>query len=160
ISNTLGEDINNNGTNTDPGEGDITPNGLVDHGILVSSNPLDTHKVPWNFDKNNGGWFGVRHPDSNPGPNVSGLNMWEYDTSGACGAQTTIPDGNTATLGFQLPGAAGIWHTGDGVLSTPSGQVCDNYIFPSDPSTPMFNELVFDVLVSPIIAKVNQKPDA
>ncbi|HYV85086.1 MAG TPA: thrombospondin type 3 repeat-containing protein [Patescibacteria group bacterium] len=160
ISNTLGEDLNNNGNNTDPGESDIIPNGLVDKGILLTTNPADTHRVPWNFDKNNGGWLGLRHPDSNPGPGVSGLNMWEYETSGACGGQTTIPDGNIATPLFQPPGAAGIWHTGDTVLSTPSGQVCDSYIYPNDPATPLFNELVFDILESPIIAKVNQKPDA
>ena len=36
ITNTLGEDLNQDGDNTDPGEGDVVPNGFVDGGILVA----------------------------------------------------------------------------------------------------------------------------
>ena len=158
ISNTLGEDLNNNGNNSDPGEGDIIPNGAVDRGFLVSTNPADVHKAPFNFDQNNGGWIGLRHPDSKVGTSIGPNSVWEYKTSGACGAQSTIADGNAAAL-FQAPGAAGIWHTGDTDPSTPSGQQCDNYPYPNDPATPTFEELVFDILASPIIAKVNQKND-
>jgi hypothetical protein len=159
ISNILGEDLNNDGDNTDPGEGDIIPNGLVDKGILISTNTADTHKVPWSFDSNNGGWAGLRHPDSKPGLDIGPNSVWEYETSGACGMQSAIPDGNGLGL-FQPPGAAGIWHTGDTNASTPTGQTCDKYPYPQNPATPTFEEVVFDILASPIIAKVNQKPDA
>ncbi|HYV20824.1 MAG TPA: thrombospondin type 3 repeat-containing protein [Verrucomicrobiae bacterium] len=160
ISNTLGEDLNNDGDNLDPGEGDIVPNNSLDRGILSSTTPQPaTDKVPFDFDRNNGGWLGLRHPDSKIGIGIGPLNMWEYTKTGACGAQTTIPDGNATAL-FQAPGAAGIWHTGDTNPATPSGQICDEYPFPQDPATPTFEELVFDILVSPIIAKVNQKNDA
>ncbi|HZM70989.1 MAG TPA: thrombospondin type 3 repeat-containing protein [Candidatus Cryosericum sp.] len=159
ISNILGEDLNNDGDNTDPGENDAIPNGLLDKGILVSTNPADVHKAPFNFDKNNGGWLGLRHPDSKPGLNIGPNNVWEYETSGACGAQTTIFDANPLGL-FQPPGAAGMWHTGDTIASTPTGQVCDKYPYPTDPGSPQFEEVVFDILTSPIIAKVNQQNDA
>ena len=158
ISNFLGEDLNNDGDNTDPGEGDIIPNGAVDRGILLTTNPADVQRVPWNLDQNNGGWLGLRHPDSKVGLGISGANIWEYKTSGACGFQTAIADGNGLGL-FQNNGA-GIWHTGDTNPATPSGQVCDSYPYPNDPSTPVFEEVLFDILVSPIIAKVNQKNDA
>jgi hypothetical protein len=156
ISNTLGEDLNNNGTNTDAGETDIIPNNLVDKGILLSTNPADAHLVPWDFDhatplaptRVGGGWIGLRHPDSKPGPSIGTNNMWEYKTNGLCGGQTR----NGATLG--------IWHTGDTDPSTPTGSVCDEYPYPNNPLTPTFEELVFDILESPIIAKVNQKNDA
>jgi hypothetical protein len=160
VSNTLGEDLNNDGDNTDPGEGDIIPNGTLDRGILNSTTPADPlHKVPFDFDRNSGGWLGLRHPDSKVGLGIGPLNMWEYTKTGACGAQTTIADGNPAPL-FQAPGAAGIWHTGDTNPATPSAQICDEYPYPQDPATPTFEEVVFDILVSPIIAKVNQKNDA
>ena len=160
ISNTLGEDLNNNGVLDTPTEADIIPNGVLDRGILASTNPADTnHKVPWDFDRNNGGWIGFRHPDSKPG-SIGTNNMWEYTTTGACGFQTAIADPNIATGLFQPPGAAGIWHTGDTNPATPTGQTCDSYPYPTDPTTPVFEELVFDVLTSPIIAKVNQKNDA
>jgi hypothetical protein len=160
ISNLLGEDTNNDGDNTDVGEGDIIPNnGTVDRGILNSAvvgDPL--HKIPFDFDRNNGGWLGLRHPDSKPGISVGPLNVWEYTKTGACGAQSTIADGNPTGL-FQAPGAAGIWHTGDTNPATPSAQICDEYPYPNDPATPAFEEVVLDILVSPIIAKVNQRND-
>jgi len=167
ISNTLGEDLNNNGNNTDLGEGDIVPNGAVDRGILLSGVPANVHLVPWNFDRTpplaptrvGGGWIGLRHPDSKPGPGIPNTSMWEYQTSGACGFQTAVADGDPAGL-FQAPGAGGIWHTGDTSLATPSGQTCDSYPYPTDAATPAFEEVVFDILVSPIVAKVNQKVDA
>jgi hypothetical protein len=160
VSNTLGEDLNNDGDNLDAGEGDVIPNGTLDRGILNSTTPADPlHKVPFDFDRNSGGWIGLRHPDSKVGLGVGPLTLWEYTKSGACGAQSTIPDGNATAL-FQAPGAAGIWHTGDGNPATPSAQICDEYPYPNDPATPTFEEVVFDILESPIIAKVNQKNDA
>ena len=158
ISNFLGEDLNNDGDNTDPGEGDIVPNGAVDRGILLTTNPADVQRVPWNLDRNNGGWLGLRHPDSKVGATISGANVWEYKTAGSCGFQSAIPDLNPAAF-FQNNGA-GIWHTGDTNPTTPSTMTCDSYPYPNDPTTPVFEEVLFDILVSPIIAKVNQKPDA
>ncbi len=57
-----------------------------------------------------------------PGQGIGPNNVWEYKTSGACGAQSTIPDSDSSGL-FQPPGAAGIWHTGDTNPATPSGHV-------------------------------------
>jgi hypothetical protein len=139
-------------------ERDIVPNTVLDRGILLSNAPGDVHRVPFNFDRNNGGWLGLRHPDSKA-TGVPAVNMWEYKTTGACGFQTAINDLNASPL-FQATGAGGIWHTGDTNPATPSGQVCDSYPYPNSLATPMFEEIVFDILVSPIIAKVNQLPDA
>jgi hypothetical protein len=159
ISNTLGEDLNNNGV-LDAGENDVVPNGSLDKGILLSTNPADAHLVPFNFDhatplaptRVGGGWLGFRHPDSKPGPSVGPNVVWEYKTNGLCGGQTRGLGADSANLG--------IWHTGDGNPSTPTTSVCDEYPYPTDPSTPTFEELVFDILESPIIAKVNQKNDS
>jgi hypothetical protein len=162
ISNTLGEDLNNNGV-LDNGETDVVPNGSLDKGILLSTSPADAHLVPWNFDHSTplaptrvgGGWLGFRHPDSKPGPSVGPNVVWEYKTNGLCGGQTRGAGADSATLG--------IWHTGDGDPTTPNAQtvsVCDEYPYPNDPATPTFEELVFDILESPIIAKVNQKNDS
>src|SRR3989442_10308957 len=70
------------------------------------------------------------------------------------------PDNKPAAL-FQNLGA-GIWHTGDGDLTTPADTAtgCDNYAMPSDPGTPVQAERIMDILESPIIAQVNQLPDA
>jgi Subtilase family/Thrombospondin type 3 repeat len=166
ISNTLGEDLNNNGT-LDPGE-DSIPNGKLDLGILAKGQAGHTtaDKVPWNFDarmpdgtENDGGWVPFRHPISVPG----GINpnpVWEHRTSGLCGFQSAKPDNNSSVL-FQNDGA-GIWHTGDGNPNTPSltSNACDSYPNPSNPATPPFSEFIVDVLESPIISKVNQVPDA
>jgi len=151
VSNTLGEDLNNNGL-LDANERDIIPNGLLDRGILFSvTGPSSGDKVPWNFDSTNGGWVPIRHPQSNAG-SISANPMWEWKTNGLCGFQTSGGGLNHY----------GIWHTGDGDPSTPSGgaTACDNYNVPNDPNTENRVELVMDVLHSPIIAKVNQLPDA
>src|SRR5206468_8881513 len=60
------------------------------------------------------------------------------------------------------PGAFGIWHTGDGDPLTPAGaaNACDNHTRPADATTQGKAEWLFDVLVSPIVAKVNQLADA
>jgi hypothetical protein len=158
VTNTLGEDLNNNGV-LDPGE-DTIPNGTLDKGILaLTTGPSAGDKVPFNFDTNNGGFLGLRHPFSRPGvqaPNVA----WEWDRTGICGFQTAIPDGNP-TKGFQNNGA-GIWHTGDGDPTTPSANAsgCDNHLIATDPATPAGTEYVHDILESPIIAKVHQVADA
>ncbi len=151
VSNTLGEDLNNNGL-LDSNERDIVPNGFLDRGILFSATgPSSGDKVPWNFDSTNGGWVPIRHPQSNAG-SISPNPMWEWKTNGLCGFQTSGGGLNRY----------GIWHTGDGDPSTPStgATACDNYNVPNDPNTENRVELVMDVLHSPIIAKVNQLPDA
>jgi hypothetical protein len=154
-SNVLGEDLNNNGV-LDSNERDILPGapnyGPVDRGILVSANPADTHRAPWNFDSNDGGWRPFRHAASKVG-DISSV-LWEYKSSGVplCGFQTA----NDATNTF------GVWHTGDGNPATPGAAdtACDSHSQPSDPATGHLFEILFDVLESPVVAKVNQQPDS
>ncbi len=156
VSNTLGEDLNNNGSR-DPDELDVLPNGLLDKGILFApGGPSSGDKVPWNFDSGNGGWVPIRHPGSTAGTTagISSNPMWEYKTSGLCGFQSSgLPPGLNKY---------GVWHTGDGDTTTPvsTSTACDNYVIPFNTLTKPRVELVFDVLHSPIIAKVNQLPDA
>ncbi|HXH27422.1 MAG TPA: S8 family serine peptidase, partial [Candidatus Polarisedimenticolia bacterium] len=158
VRNAVGEDLNLNGQ-LDSGE-DIIPNTVLDGGILAQQGgPSAADKVPFSFDNNNGGFVPFRHPSSV----ATGLlprPMWEYRTSGLCGFQSAKSDTNPAPL-FQNAGA-GIWHTGDGDPNTPGATAtgCDNYPIPADGGTPPQAEKVFDVLESPIIAKVHQSADA
>ena len=149
FTNELGEDLDLSGT-LNGAERDVIPDGVVDRGILAGSAPSAADKVPWSFDANNGGFTAFRSPMSVPSNNVSPNPVWEYKTSGVCGFQTAGPVN------------AGIWHTGDGNPSTPppAGPACDNYPMPSDTATPPKVEWLFDVLHSPIVAKVNQLADA
>jgi hypothetical protein len=160
VRNTLGEDLNDNNVK-DMGE-DIIPNGVLDRGILAQeAGPTSGDKVPFSFDANNGGFVPWRHPNSETGLLLSTAVLWEYSTTGLCGFQTAIADGNSSPL-FQNNGA-GVWHTGDGDLFTPdpaTSTTCDNYGMPFSPSTPLAAEFLFDVLESPIIAKVHQTADA
>jgi hypothetical protein len=157
-SNVLGEDLNNNNV-LDVGERDIQPGppsggpaGAPDRGILaLPGGPSAGDKVPWSFDQSDGGWKSYRHPGSRLGTLVAGP-LWEYKTSGGL-------------CGFQTSGGAnkfGIWHTGDGNPATPgaAATACDNHLQPSDPGTGDLFEYLFDVLESPVIAKVNQQADA
>ncbi|MGH2651130.1 MAG: hypothetical protein ACRDHK_07970, partial [Actinomycetota bacterium] len=157
-SNTLGEDLNNNGV-LDAAEEDLLPNGRLDRGILAqASGPGLGDKVPWSFDRNDGGWVPFRTSFSRA-VGASPVPVWERVGSGICGFQTAIPDGDPSPY-FQNNGA-GIWHTGDGNLQTPTANAiaCDNYTRPYDPATPVGVEFYYDVLHSPILAKVHQVPD-
>jgi Thrombospondin type 3 repeat/Subtilase family len=157
VWNSIGEDSNRDGTFQT--SEDIIPNGVLDPGILAfSTGPSATDLVPFSFDRNNGGFVPFRHAFSSPGAQPPGL-LWEYQTSGLCGFQTAIPDGNSAPL-FQN-GGAGIWHTGDGNPATPDASAtgCDNYFVPSDPGTAPQAEKILDLLESPIIQKVHQAAD-
>jgi hypothetical protein len=160
VTNTLGEDYNNDGDNTDPGESDVLPNGMLDKGILnAPGGPTPgVDKAPFNFDSNPGGFLGVRHPFSRTA--ASGIQTWEFQRTGICGFQTAINETDTAKW-FQNNGA-GIWHTGDGDPATPAANAagCDNHLVASDPDTPFGNEFVEDILMSPIIAKVHQTLDS
>jgi hypothetical protein len=156
FTNELGEDLDLSGT-FNGSERNLVPNvdgsgnPILDHGILNSNNPADpAHRVPWSFDNNSGGWFPFRHAGSTPA-NVSVNPVWEYKTSGLCGFQTA------AGLG-----KFGVWHTGDGDPNTPppGGTACDKHPQPFDPNTPGKNEMLFDILTSPLVAKVNQAVDA
>jgi len=149
VSNTLGEDLNGNGV-LDSGEADIIPNNAVDRGILASSTgPIAADKVPFNFETNNGGWTPLRSIFSKPG-SVSSNPVWEWTN------RAGVAHG---LCGFQTP--QGIWHTGDGNPSTPAtnATVCEDYAYPTSAQTPIGEELIYDIVESPIIAKVNQKPD-
>jgi subtilase family protein/thrombospondin type 3 repeat protein len=162
ITNTIGEDVNGNGSPDFPSE-DYNLNGVLDGGILTAGHtaPSSTDLVPWNFDTNNGGWFPVRHPNSKGGATPPGI-MWEWTRFGICGFQTAVTDSvDPATTWFQNNGA-GIWHTGDGDPTTPAlnATACDNAAYPSDSQTPPQEEFIYDILLSPVIDKVHQKPDA
>jgi hypothetical protein len=156
FTNELGEDLNLNNQFDVGLETNVIPNvdggggPLLDRGILNSNNPADpAHRAPWSFDGNSGGWVPFRHPDSTAAG--VGVNpLWEYKTSGQCGFQTSG--------GFDK---FGVWHTGDGNPATPPGGAlaCDDYDAPADLATPARVEALFDVLESPIVAKVNQAAD-
>ncbi|HXH28635.1 MAG TPA: thrombospondin type 3 repeat-containing protein [Candidatus Polarisedimenticolia bacterium] len=148
VTNTLGEDLNNNGVR-DTGETDVIPDSNLNFGILSNIHRASSF-VPFNFDSNNGGWVPFRHPSSTPS-GILANPMWEYKTAGKCGFQTANPVGPVF----------GMWHTGDGDPNTPSSQAnaCENYAVPRNAATPPAVELVFDVLESPIIAKVHQVND-
>jgi thrombospondin type 3 repeat protein len=153
VSNTLGEDLNNNNI-LDSNETDYIPNGSLDRGILFSATgPSAGDKVPWNFDTSNGGWVAIRHPSS-LAAGISANPVWEFRTGGICGFQTSAgPAGATSY---------GIWHTGDGDATTPgaAATACDNHVVPHDSQTQNRVEFILDVLQSPVIAKINQLPDA
>jgi hypothetical protein len=151
ITNMLGEDLNNDGVLT-PGE-DFDGDGVLDVGILANPVVLSADKVPFNFDANDGGFSGVRSPMTTIG-NALGQS-WEWTRSGVCGFQSSIPDG----AGFANLGA-GIWHTGDGDPTTPgpAASTCDSHIFAGDANLSTQN-VAWDMLISPIIAKVHQTPD-
>ena len=160
VSNILGEDLNNDGDNTDPGEGDVIPNGALDKGILaLPGGPSANDKAPFSLDTNNGGFTGLRHPFSRPGPSSPNV-AWEWQRGGLCGFQSAIADGNPLK-GFDNNGA-GIWHSGDGNVATPASNAagCDNHAVAIDPATPVGTEFYMDILESPIIAKVHQTLDS
>ncbi|MFQ5876510.1 MAG: S8 family serine peptidase [Acidobacteriota bacterium] len=154
VTNTLGEDLNDNGV-LDGGERDVIPNGILDRGIIAGPTPSSADRAPFHFDANDGGFTGLRHPASVPGA-ASGV-AWEWVRRGVCGFQTAIQDNND----FNNLGA-GIWHTGDGNPATPSdaASACDSHATAFDTATPPEVEFFQDFLVSPIIAKVHQKLDA
>jgi hypothetical protein len=150
FTNELGEDLDLSG-GLGGSERDLIPNGVADRGILRSPNPGDpAHRAPWAFDANDGGWVPFRHAESLPSPGMAAV-LWEHPTNGVCGFQTSAG-----------PGQSGLWHTGDGDPATPAAGAiaCDNHAVPSDPATPALGESVFDVLTSPLVAKVNQAADA
>jgi len=152
ITNLLGEDLNNNGS-LDANELDIIPNGQLDRGILFSAGgPSSGDKIPWHFDTGDGGWKPIRHPASTPGNLKTGNPIWEYETNGRCGYQSS----GTGT------GHYGIWHTGDGDPTTPGplSTTCENHAVPQDAATENNVEVILDILHSPIIAKVHQEPDS
>ncbi len=155
ISNRLGEDLNNDGA-LNPGE-DTIGNGVLDTGILA--NPLvgSTDKSPFNFDRNSGGFHGFRHPHSILSGSPTSVPSWEWVRRGVCGFQTALAD----NAGFANLGA-GIWHTGDGIPTTNQSNAnsCEGHAEAFDTSTPQQVEFLWDVLVSPIISKVHQLPDA
>ena len=150
-TNILGEDLDNDLT-VDATERDILPNGVQDRGILaLAGGPSAGDRVPWNFDSNSGGWVPFRHAGSIPA-DLSPTPLWEYKTSGGL-------------CGFQSAGGAdkfGIWHTGDANPTTPDAvaTACDLHSQPGDQDTASKVELIFDILESPIVAKVNQLNDA
>ncbi len=148
VTNTLGEDLNNNNL-LDAGE-DSNFNNRLDRGILASSTgPAAGDVLPWTFDQNSGAFYPLRHPSSTP-KNINSSSVWEYKTSGLCGFQTS---GGL--------GKYGVWHTGDGDPTTPgtAAQVCEDHAVPNDGATAARAELYFDVLHSPILAKVHQSTD-
>jgi hypothetical protein len=173
VNNTLGEDLNDNSA-LDAGEERI-PNTILDRGVLASSGGATAlDKIPWSLDRNAGGWVPFRHAMSNPGTNLlTSPPMWEYKSQRPiCGFQTAA-DGtcvsNLCTAGRIGQACVvnddcdsfGIWKTGDTDAATPSSvaTACDTHAQPADPGSPAKNEFTVDVLMSPIIAQVNQGTD-
>ncbi len=159
FTNEVGEDLNGNGF-FDGLEREIIPNGVLDPGILNSPTPADpAHRVPWDLDRNSGGWVPLRHSSSRP-VGIPANPLWERPTGYVCGFQTAILDADPGTPGNQ--NRFGLWHTGDGNASTPSAvdTACDNQAQPRDPASPAKAEDILDVLESPIVAKVNQTADS
>jgi hypothetical protein len=154
VSNTLGEDLDGSGEFSE-GETDIVPNGLLDGGILDQpGGPGNGDRVPWGFDANDGGFVPFRHPGGTAGAGDLPFHpapVWEHTTVGICGFQTSAGDG-----------LSGIWHTGDADPGTPSmsATVCDGYLQPQRAGAVPRGSFIFDILVSPILARVNQQADA
>ncbi|MEK7423307.1 MAG: thrombospondin type 3 repeat-containing protein, partial [Actinomycetota bacterium] len=158
VTNTLGEDLNGNGTR-EANDVDLIPNGVLDKGIMFASSGATpgSDKAPFHFDVNNGAWNAFRHPASRSG--LARTQAWERVTTGVCGFQTANSDGDPAAL-FQN-NQAGIWHTGDGDPTTPgTGGTCDNHLNAIDAATPPGTEFVEDFVISPIITKVHQTLDS
>ena len=134
--------------------------------------------VPWDFDRNHGGWHTARDPQSVIGTSAATLPLWHYMTSGKCGFQTQSrsncvlangtpgydPDGAGASPCVAIPAGltgfvGGMWHTGNGT-ATADATDCGNYGIPFDTATPTRAELLLDVLFSPVIQKVHQGTDS
>jgi hypothetical protein len=161
VTNRLGEDTDGDGTR-DTNEIDLIPNGVLDRGILVEvpgtgSPAVPALPAPFSFDRNAGGFSAIRHPFSRPGN--AALNVWEHVRNGQCGFQTAVGDGNGSN-GFQNL-SAGVWHSGDGISTTPSATgACENHLIATSGDTPPGTEFLQDFMVSPVIAKVHQTLDA
>ncbi|HUD71821.1 MAG TPA: S8 family serine peptidase, partial [Dongiaceae bacterium] len=159
FTNELGEDLDLSNSFTGS-ERDVIPNGVVDRGLLNSNNPADpAHRVPWDLDRNGGGWVPFRHSSSIPG-SLPASPLWERGNRPVCGFQTAMLDADPVTPGNQT--SYGYWHTGDGNAATPSvvATACDNQAQPRDSNSPAKTEHLLDVLESPIVAKVNQAADS
>jgi subtilase family protein/thrombospondin type 3 repeat protein len=157
---------------------DPNGNGILDRGILASSVPTAGDLVPWDFDRNNGGWYAARDSQSVTGTSPATLPLWHYVTHGLCGFQTQSrsncvlangtpgfdPDGGGPSPCAAIPAGltgfvGGMWHTGNGTPTSDSG-ACGNYGVPFNPATPQRAELLYDVMFSPVIQKVHQGNDA
>ena len=156
---------------------DPNGNGILDRGILASSTPSSGDLVPWDFDRNHGGWYTARDPQSVVGASAATLPLWHYVTSGKCGFQTQSrsncvlangtpgydPDGAGPSPCAAIPAGltgfvGGMWHTGNGT-PTSDATNCGNYGIPFNTATPTRAELLLDVLFSPVIQKIHQGND-
>ena len=157
---------------------DPNGNGILDRGFLASGAPSAGDLIPWDFDRNNGGWYSSRDPQSRTGISPATLPLWHYVTHGKCGFQTQSkancvlangtpgndPDGGGPSPCAAIPAGlggfvAGMWHTGTGTL-TADATDCGNYGVPFNSATPTRAELLYDVMFSPVIQKVHQGNDA
>ena len=113
--------------------------------------------IPFNFDKNDGGFTNILAADSLPGSFPTGAQGWFWGTGGACGWQSQL---NPPTA----VGGKGIWHAGAGPANPgPGGGLgsgCGSYILPSDPTDGSSNNFVNYFLRSPVFHKVNTGTDA
>jgi hypothetical protein len=111
--------------------------------------------IPWNFDKNSGGFGASLASDSLPGAGYpTGTQGWAYGTGGGCGWQTQGASGGAAA-------PKGVWHAGD--VAGPANLVgggCGTYVLPSDASDGDNNNFVTYLLVSPAFQKVQTTPNA
>ncbi|HEU5181946.1 MAG TPA: thrombospondin type 3 repeat-containing protein [Candidatus Polarisedimenticolia bacterium] len=157
---------------------DANSNGVLDRGILATGSPSAGDLIPWDFDRNNGGWYTARDPQSNIGTSPATLPIWHYVTSGRCGFQTQSkancvlangtpgndPDGGGPSPCAAIPAGLGgftpgMWHTGNGTASADVTD-CGNYGIAFNAATATRAEALYDVMFSPVIQKVHQGLDA
>jgi hypothetical protein len=157
---------------------DVNSNGVLDRGILATGSPSSGDLIPWDFDRNHGGWYTARDSQSNIGTSPATLPLWHYVTTGRCGFQTQSkancvlangtpgndPDGGGAAPCAAIPAGLGgftpgMWHTGNGTASADVAD-CGNYGIAFNPATATRAEALYDVMFSPVIQKVHQGLDA
>ena len=110
-------------------------------------------QIPWHFDRNNGGFTALRTADSKPGSTPQNSLAWFYGTGGGCGWQTQ----NDAVVVSSTTAPKGVWHAGHGPIGSFGGGAgaCPNYTMPADTATAPSVEFIRDVLLSPVMRKVN-----
>ena len=110
-------------------------------------------QIPWHFDRNNGGFTAQRTADSKPGSVPQNSLAWFYGTGGGCGWQTQ----NEGVVVNSTTAPKGVWHAGHGPMGSFGGGAgaCPNYTIPADTATAPSVEFIRDVLLSPVMRKVN-----
>ncbi len=122
-------------------------------GNTAGSGATADDQIPWHFDRNNGGFAPQRNADSKPGSTPQNSLAWFYGTGGGCGWQTQ----NDGVVVSSTAAPKGVWHAGHGPMGSFGGGAgaCPNYTIPADTATAPSVEFIRDVLLSPVMRKVN-----